>query len=377
MRTNLRALRTGYTTGACAAAATKASLSMLLGGRPVNGVSIMLPGGRKAGFAVKAIAYSGTEALTCVKKDGGDDPDVTSGLLICSEVRLMPSLPDGEIEYLQGDGVGTVTLQGLGIPVGGPAINQVPRTMISDIVRTLLAGHGCSGGVSVRISVPGGREVAQKTMNARLGIVDGISIIGTSGIVVPYSEEAYLDAIRTMLKVAAENDVRMLAISAGARSEKVLRDLFPSLPGTACVHYGNHIGKTLEMIRESGSFSTIAVGVMLAKATKLACGELDLSSRTVGHDLQFIANLARSAGYDGGTVAAMEQISLIRSIVDIIPFAADEPFYSELLRLCYEACRRIVSGLSLTFVLISEDRGSISYDGQTRILHENPKTGVE
>lgn len=369
-------LRTGFTTGACAAAATKASLAMLLTGRSVGEVHIVLPGGDTTSFALNILGLTETSAATCVRKDGGDDPDVTSGLSVCSEVTLAPWLPDGGIGYLQGEGVGRVTLAGLGIPVGEPAINPVPRAMISNIVRTLLDEHQRPGGVNVRISVPGGEAVARKTMNSRLGILGGISIIGTSGIVVPYSEQAYLDSIQAMVRVAAENGGTTVAVTAGARSENIIREIFPSLPAASAVHYGNHIGKTLEMIGGVSAFREVVAGVMLAKATKLARGEHDLSSRTVGLDRQFIAGMARCSGYGDNTVEAIEQATLVRSVADIIPFGPDEPFYSELVRRCHEVCRKVVPGKGLTFVLVSDEYGSLSFDGREQLFYGKRKTGA-
>ncbi len=354
-----RGLRTGYTTGACAAAATKASLSMLLCSIFNNNVSIALPGGEIAIFAATLLSHSGTKAVTCVKKDGGDDPDVTSGLSICSEVSLRPDLQDGTVLFLHGEGVGTVTLAGLGIPLGDPAINPVPRTMITGVVRTLLDRYGVSGGASVRISVPGGAALAEKTMNARLGVLGGISIIGTSGIVVPYSGQAYLDSIRRALQVAAENGCRELAISAGARSENALRSVFPGLPEQAFIHYGNRIGKTLEMIGDIGGFERVVVGVMLAKSTKLAQGELDLSSRSVGLDREFIAGLAAKTGYPESTGESIMERELVRSVVELIPFRAHEPFYRELAEACRSTCASVIPSIGLTFVLISQEHGCI------------------
>lgn len=354
-----KALRTGFTTGACAAAATKASLSMLLSGLRVHEAVIRLPGGQYAGFSVTESRRSGISATACVKKDGGDDPDVTSGLSICSEVSLRPDLQDGTVLFLHGEGVGTVTLAGLGIPLGEPAINPVPRTMITGVVRTLLDRYGVSGGASVRISVPGGAALAEKTMNARLGVLGGISIIGTSGIVVPYSGQAYLDSIRRALQVAAENGCRELAISAGARSENALRSVFPGLPEQAFIHYGNRIGKTLEMIGDIGGFERVVVGVMLAKCTKLAQGELDLSSRSVGLDREFIAGLAAKTGYPESTGESIMERELVRSVVELIPFRAHEPFYRELAEACRSTCASVIPSIGLTFVLISQEHGCI------------------
>ena len=348
-----RQMRYGYTTGSCATAATSAALKALLTQEPQEFVKIALPSGGCVDFVIEECVVTSDIALCGVRKDAGDDPDVTNGLVIRSEVRLMENLAHGEVLFLQGDGVGKVTLSGLGVRVGEPAVNPVPRHMIMNAARSLLEKFQVEGGVAVTLSVPGGRQVAKKTMNEKVGVVGGLSIIGTSGIVVPYSGEAYIESIRCALQVALHNGCREVAITSGGRSEKILKRLYPELPDMAFVHYGNRIGKTLEMIREYGSFEKVSAGVMLAKATKLAQGELDTSSRNVPVNRDFIAGLAEKAGYDSDTCRKVLDVTLIRNITEIIPFRKGEPLYRELSRECYRVCSRLVPGMQLTFVLMN------------------------
>ncbi len=344
--------RTGYTTGTCATAATAAALKALLRQEHQKSVSITLSTADTAVFPVEECFLSAGSARCGVRKDAGDDPDVTNGLIICSDVSLRKDIPKGEIVFLKGEGVGTVTLSGLGIPVGEPAVNPVPREMIARAVRLLLKDYRIDGGVSVTLSIPGGEGVAKKTMNEKLGVTGGLSIIGTSGIVIPYSEEAYLESIRRSLDVAASNGCRDIVTISGRRNEKHLKKLFPLFPDPAFIHYGNRLGQTLEMMREYQSFESVAVGVMLAKATKLAQGELDMSSRNVPLNRDYIASLAEKTGYDIDVCRRIHDLRLVRNIAEIIPFRKEEPFYRELARECYTVTSRYVEkGVRFTFVL--------------------------
>ncbi|ASQ90366.1 hypothetical protein CHL67_04995 [Prosthecochloris sp. GSB1] len=357
-----RELRRGYTTGACATAAATAALRTLLSGAQQDTVVVTLPDGEEVWFRTECCGLHGDGAKSCVRKDAGDDPDVTNGMLVCGEVVLDASLPDGHVVFLKGEGIGEVTLPGLGVEVGEPAINPVPRAMIGSAVRGLLVQYGVRGGVRVTVSVPGGEALARKTLNGRVGVRGGLSIIGTSGRVIPYSEEAFLDSTARMVQVARQSGARELVVTAGIRSEKLLKPFFSFLPDTAFIHYGNRIGSTLELIGEENGFSRVTVGVMLAKATKLAQGEHDLSSRNVDLNRDFIAGLVRDAGYGEELVHRAGRLELVRALVDIIPFGSAEPFYRELAVSCRNVCRSCLPSGNLTFVLIAIDSGFIRCD---------------
>lgn len=350
-RADLKPLRTGYTTGACAAAATKAAMIALLDGAAPDSVTIALPSGKEATFGIVSYRAEQGRAQCGVRKFAGDDPDVTHGLLIVSEVSLLPDGEPDEVRFLQGEGVGRVTLPGLEIPPGEPAINPVPRRMIRECVARELRQRGLRHAVEVTISAPGGEAVARKTMNKRLGITGGISILGTSGEVVPYSMEAWLASIRNAIAVAAANGCATLALTSGLRSERYLRVLFPDLPELACIHYGNSIGRTLEMAREHGGFSRVIVGVMLAKATKLAQGQADLSSRVVPLDPRWLATLAADLGYSLAITSQLADLRLVRNVTDLISFTSDEPLYPAIANACHRVCRQWLTDTPLTFVL--------------------------
>jgi len=350
-RVDLKPLRTGYTTGACAAAATKAAVIALLDGDAPDSVTITLPSGKVASFAI--ISYRSEKGLACcgVQKCAGDDPDVTHGLTIFSEVLFVPDAEPGEVRFLQGKGVGRVTLPGLEIPPGEPAINPVPRRMIRENIAEELRQRGLQHAVAVTISAPGGEEITLKTMNSRLGIIGGISILGTSGEVIPYSLDAWIASIRQSIAVAAANGSTTLALTSGLRSERHLRKLLPDLPELACIHYGNAIGRSLELVSEHGGFNKVIVGVMLAKATKLAQGEGDLSSRVVPLQPDWLADLAADLGYGEDLAKKLSHLCLVRNMTDLIPFSREEPFYNALASACRQTCRQWLSNILLTFVL--------------------------
>ena len=355
-------LRSGFTTGACATAASRAALMALLGQPVGDSVSITFPDGEVLDLPVNDIKVSDGQASAAVVKDAGDDPDVTNGHTVISTVRF--SAEPG-IKFLRGEGVGVVTLPGLGLAVGGPAINRVPRQMICDALSELF-----DGGLEVEISIPGGRELALKTFNPKVGVVDGISIIGTSGIVRPFSHEAFVDAIRKEVEVfvaCCQNDSSQpggsdscqgccevpLVLNSGARSEAFLKARYVDLPPQAFVHYGNYIGDTLRVAGECGVRSVV-IGVMIGKAVKLAEGHLDTHSRVVTVNHEFLQSLAREAGCSDASIRAVGSMVLAREI-----WTLTEPDLSLMLRAvherCLAVCRAAFAEGSLKLLLISED----------------------
>ncbi|WP_169304763.1 cobalt-precorrin-5B (C(1))-methyltransferase CbiD [Chloroherpeton thalassium] len=355
-------LRSGFTTGACAAAATKAALQTLLTAKSPSEVEIALPSGRRVSFPVKFISCTNTSAICAVTKDAGDDPDITNGLDILSRVSLDAQAPFGDVQFMAGQGVGRIAIRGHELPLGEAAINPVPRQMIRHAVIEVLTESETRCGVSVTISVPGGEDIARRTLNPRLGIEGGISILGTSGIVVPYSEEAYLDSIRQSIQIAMKNGCSEIVLNSGSKSETFLKTERADLPELAFVHYGNWIGRALEFAKEELLCKQISVGVMLAKATKLAAGNLETSSRQVSVDRRFIADLAKRAGYASGLCEQIAELKLVRGITELIPFGKDEPFYQVLAETCYEVCKKVVGEKPLVFYLISMSGELVKYE---------------
>jgi cobalt-precorrin-5B (C1)-methyltransferase len=287
-----RPLRRGWTTGACATAAAKAAYAALLSGEFPDPVEVTLPRGERVSFALALTRRDAGSASAGIVKDAGDDPDVTHGALIVATVR--EGLPGSGVTFRAGAGVGTVTRAGLAIPPGEPAINPVPRQMIRDAIQEVAAPAGRAGDVEVEIAIPGGAELATKTLNGRLGIVGGLSILGTTGIVVPYSCSAWIASIHRGIDVARAAGLVHIAGATGAGSEAAVRQLY-DLPEIALIDMGDFVGGMLKYVRAHPvPRVTIAGGV--AKMTKLAQGLLDLHSKRGEVDLAALAGLAETAG---------------------------------------------------------------------------------
>jgi cobalt-precorrin-5B (C1)-methyltransferase len=286
-----RPLRRGWTTGACATAAAKAAYAALVTGAFPDPVVIGLPGGARPSFALAVTQRDADVATAGVVKDAGDDPDVTHGALVLASVRLQPA--GSGVSFRAGTGVGTVTRPGLPLPPGEAAINPVPRRMIREAIAEVAAAAGATGDAAVEIGVKDGERLAAKTLNARLGIVGGLSILGTTGIVVPYSCAAWIHSIQRGIDVARAAGLRHVAGATGAVSEAAVQR-FHGLPELALIDMGDFVGGMLKYLRRHPvPFVTVAGGV--AKMTKLAQGMLDLHSRRGAVDLEVLAALARAA----------------------------------------------------------------------------------
>ena len=285
-------LRRGWTTGACATAAAKAAFHALLTGTFPDPVEIPLPGGRRAVFALASEELRGDVARAGIVKDAGDDPDVTHGALVVADVR--PGPPGTGIIFRAGAGVGTITRPGLPLPPGEPAINPVPRAMMREALGELAAAHGLSADLVVEISVPGGDRLAARTLNPRLGIVGGISILGTTGIVIPYSCSAWIHSVHRGIDVARAAGLLHVAGSTGSTSEAATRRLH-DLPETALVEMGDFVGPMLKYLRRH-PVPRVTVAGGFAKMTKLGQGLLDLHSGRGAVDLGWLGQLAGSAG---------------------------------------------------------------------------------
>ncbi|NTE87587.1 cobalt-precorrin-5B (C(1))-methyltransferase [Agrobacterium rubi] len=291
METDGKNLRRGWTTGACATAAAKAACTALLTGEFPYLVEIELPSGKRVGFSLATSHRGDGFARAGVIKDAGDDPDVTHGALLESTVR--PGRPGTGITFKAGTGVGTVTRPGLPLAVGEPAINPVPRKMIEKAIHEVA---GDNADFEVEISVEDGEKIAEKTLNGRLGILGGISILGTTGIVIPFSCSAWIHSIWRGIDVARAEGLTHILGATGNASEKAGQALH-GLPETALIDMGDFIGGMLKYLRTHPVEKlTIAGGV--AKMTKLAQGMLDVHSKRGLADLDALAKLATEAGGD-------------------------------------------------------------------------------
>jgi cobalt-precorrin-5B (C1)-methyltransferase len=290
-------LRRGWTTGACATAAAKAAFVGWLGGKFPDPVEILLPRGMRASFALACHQRLPDGARAGVVKDAGDDPDATHGLLIVAAVRAAP--PRSGVVFRAGPGVGTVTRAGLPIPPGEPAINPAPRRMIRAAVAEAAAALDVAADVEIEISIPGGEAVARKTLNPRLGIEGGLSILGTTGIVVPYSCAAWIHSIYRGIDVARAAGLAHVAGSTGATSEAAVKALH-QLPDHALIDMGDFAGGMLKYLRRH-RVPRVTVAGGIAKIAKLGQGLLDLHSRAGSIDFEWLAQRLAEAG--GGAEA--------------------------------------------------------------------------
>jgi len=291
-----RALRSGYTTGSCATATSLAAARLLLGGVRSDVAEIVLPKGQHVPMPLAFCRFvngrdraDGAEAGTI--KDAGDDPDVTHGALVFARVRL--SAQPG-VRFHAGAGVGTVTRAGLTLAVGEPAINPVPRQMMREHLADLAAGYGYAGGFDVTVGVDGGEALALKTMNPRLGIVGGLSILGTTGIVRPFSCSAYIASIHQGIDVARANGCGHIAACTGNASEDAMRAHY-GLPEIAMIEMGDFVGAVLKHLRRA-PVERLSLCGGFGKLTKLAAGHLDLHSRSSSIDLPLLAQWAAASG---------------------------------------------------------------------------------
>ena len=276
-----RALRRGWTTGACATAAARAAGHALRTGVFPDPVEIALPGGQRPAFALALHEAGGGWARAGVVKDAGDDPDVTHGALIVVTVR--PAAPGAGLVFKAGEGVGTATRPGLPIAPGEPAINPGPRAMIA-------ANLDGMSDLEIEIAIPGGEKIAERTLNGRLGIVGGLSVLGTTGIVVPFSCAAWIHTIHRGIDVARASGVAHVAGATGSTSEAAVRRLH-DLPEIALIDMGDFVGGMLKYLRAHPVRDVTIAGGM-AKMSKLGQGLLDLHSRRGEVDLNWLAGLA-------------------------------------------------------------------------------------
>ena len=293
-------LRSGWATGACATAATRAAYQALLGAGFPDPVETPLPQGRRPEFALSVAEAGEGWARAGVVKDAGDDPDVTHGVTVIATVRAGPA--GSGVTFRAGEGVGTVTLPGLPLAVGEPAINPVPRRMIAEAVADVAARFGGSDDVVVEISIPGGAEISQRTWNPRLGIVGGLSILGTTGVVVPYSCSAWIHSIHRGIDVARALGLRHVAGCTGSTSEAAVQARF-GLSDVAMLDMGDFAGGMLSYLRRH-PVTRLTIGGGFAKLSKLAAGHLDLHSSRSQVDMAGLAAHLEAAGGPPEAVAA-------------------------------------------------------------------------
>lgn len=325
---NRKGLRTGFTTGACAAAAAKAAARCLVRNVTLTEIETTLPNRMNVTFPLRRCERANGTAVCSVIKDAGDDPDCTHGAELVAEVRLRD---EPGVEVRGGAGVAVVTKPGLGLEVGGPSITAPPRRNIVDMVEEELAGSAWRGAV-VTVSVPGGEEMAKRTINARLGLIGGISILGTTGIVRPYSTAAFKASVVQAIDVAAERGLNELVLTTGGKSEAYAMKLFPRLPEDAFIQMGDFVGTALKHCQRRGVGRAIIVG-MIGKLSKMADGRMQTHAAGSEVNMELLANLASRLGANDALCAEIRAASTARRVLELCS--------AEKLALAPLVCRRV------------------------------------
>jgi cobalt-precorrin-5B (C1)-methyltransferase len=351
-----RPLRRGWTTGACATAATKSALAALLGGQFEDPVTITLPGGQQPAFALAHEAAGEGYAEAGIIKDAGDDPDVTHGALIIARVTRGAA---GEgVTFHAGEGVGTVTKPGLPLPVGEPAINPVPRRMMREAVEALCAASGVAPDFRLTVSVRDGARLAEKTWNPRLGIVGGLSILGTTGIVIPYSCSAWIASIQRGVDVARAIGLGHVVGSTGDTSEKAAMARL-GLPIEAYLDMGDFVGGLLKYLRKH-PVARVTIAGGFAKIGKLAQGAMDLHSARSSVDLVVLGGMLEALGAQAELVAQARAANTANEVLQLAD-AAGLPLADAVARAARAEAQRVLgaSGVAVD-VLIVDRTGRIA-----------------
>ena len=347
-------LRRGWTTGACATAATKAAFTALLTGEFPDPVSITLPKGQQPAFALAAERVDTDTASASIVKDAGDDPDVTHHALITSKVSR--GTPGAGVVFRAGPGVGTVTLPGLPVAVGEPAINPVPRRLMQAVVEEVAHAQGVAADVVIEISVADGEQLAARTWNPRLGIVGGLSILGTTGVVVPYSCSAWIHSIHRGIDVAVAAGYEHVAGCTGSTSERAVQTLY-GLPDTAMLDMGDFVGGLLKYLRRH-PIPRITIGGGFGKLSKLAAGHMDLHSGRSQVDKQRLAAWLHELGAASSLVedaaaanTAAQVLSLARS--------ANVPLADHVAQVAREQALGMLDGDTQVEVIVFDREGTL------------------
>lgn len=347
-------LRRGWTTGACATAATRAAYAALVTGAFPDPVTIILPKGETPAFPIAREARGEGWAEAGIVKDAGDDPDVTHGALILA--RVAPGTAGSGVRFRAGEGVGTVTRPGLPIPPGEPAINPVPRRLMSETIAADSAALGGPVDVEITVSVPGGAALAQNTWNPRLGIVGGLSILGTTGVVVPFSCSAWIHSIHRGVDVARANGFDHVAGCTGSTSEAGVRRLY-SLPEEAFLDMGDFAGGLLKYLRRHPvPRLTLAGG--FGKISKLAAGHLDLHSGRSQVDLDRLAETARVVGAGDALAARIAGANTANEVLGLAT-EAGLPLAAEIARQARTVALETVAGQVAVEVLVFDRQGAL------------------
>lgn len=353
IRSGTKLLRCGYTTGTCAALAAAGAAELLLTGRAPAVISLMTPKGWAVEVEPDFCLLEGDTARCAVRKDAGDDPDVTDGMLIRAEVTRTAC----GIELDGGEGVGRVTKPGLDQPVGAAAINSVPRQMIRAAAERVSAACGYSGGLRIRISAPGGEEIAKRTFNPRLGIVGGISILGSSGIVEPMSERAIVETTALEIRQAASGGGKRLILLPGSYGMDYLTAMLPELEPVPRAKCSNYIGEAIDAARTEGFEELLLIG-HIGKLVKLAGGIMNTHSKTADCRRELFVCHAALCGADTATCRAlMAEVSSEGCLAVLDRAGLRERVTESLLGAIQEVLTRRAGDMRIGALLFSGDMG--------------------
>ncbi|MDF2681297.1 MAG: cobalt-precorrin-5B ((1))-methyltransferase [Brevibacillus sp.] len=341
-------LRHGYTTGSCATATTKAALIALITQEMQSEATIRLPIGEIVTFRMESCEFTAEMATASTIKDGGDDPDATHGALILSTVEW---LDEPGIVLDGGVGVGRVTKPGLPVPIGEAAINPVPRKMIREAAQDVLNQFEIERGIKIVISVPTGEEIAKKTLNGRLGILGGISILGTRGIVVPFSTSAYKASVAQAVNVAKARGCEHIVLSTGGKTENYGIDMYPQLSEEAFVEMGDFVGFSLQQCKRKKMKKVTLVG-MMGKFSKVAQGVMMVHSKSAPVNFGFLAQMAEQAGASEELLAQIREANTASQVGDLM---ADNPAFFEIMceNCCRAALKEVGGGIEVETVIIT------------------------
>ncbi len=347
-------LRKGWTTGACANAATRAAYTALLTGAFPDPVTIVLPRGERPSFPLVRATLGADCAEAAVVKDAGDDPDVTHGATVAA--RVSPAPPGAGVVFRAGEGVGTVTLPGLPVAVGEPAINPAPRKTMAAVIAELAEAHGASGDVEITVSIPGGEELAMRTWNPRLGIKGGLSILGTTGVVIPYSCSSWIHSIHSGIDVARAIGLDHVAGSTGSVSEAVVQRLY-DLSDNALLDMGDFAGGMLKYLRRH-PIARVTIAGGFGKLSKLAQGHLDLHSSRSQVDFD---GLAQALAELGAASEFVEQARAANTANQVLALARDAglPLADVVARRAREVVLATLSGDVKVDVVVCDRDGAV------------------
>ena len=331
---NKTKLRTGFTTGSCATASSKAGILAIINQKNIEKIDIVLPKRSKLNIQINSCEFTSNTAKCSVIKDGGDDPDVTHGAEIIVDVELTDIV--GEIKIDGGDGVGRVTKPGLGLEIGSAAINPTPKKMILENVREVAGELLDKKGIKIIISVPKGKELGPKTDNPRIGIMEGISILGTSGIVIPYSTASFAAAIRQQISVVNTMNDDSVVLTTGGRSEDFAREII-ELPDHSFIQMGDFSGYTIKQCAKQGLKKAYVAG-FIGKLAKMAAGVKQTHVKGGKVDMKFLSELAKRCGANSKTISKILGANTARNVQEIVMEDNVDGFFDEITK---ETCNQM------------------------------------